>query len=105
MLRQADIGHIERGKSHMNDVVEKVRCEYEGSVIYVPKRDFVAVVFNEHYDEKTYIRYSDGARMYDMSLCNFKKTVRDAGAKRKVDGVALVNPRVMNDYIERFKEN
>lgn len=50
--------------------------------------------------QKQYIRYAEGAALYSMGLNTFKEMAHTAGAVRKVDGVVLVNVRVINDYIE-----
>lgn len=50
--------------------------------------------------QKQYIRYNEGAELYSMGLHTFKDLAIEAGATRKMQGVVLVNVRIINDYIE-----
>lgn len=50
--------------------------------------------------QKQYIRYNDGAELYSMGLHTFRDLAIEAGATRKMQGVVLVNVRIINDYIE-----
>ena len=50
--------------------------------------------------QKQYIRYNEGAELYSMGLHTFRDLAIEAGATRKLQGVVLVNVRIINDYIE-----
>lgn len=50
--------------------------------------------------QKQYIKYNDGAELYSMGLHTFRDLAIEAGATRKMQGVVLVNVRIINDYIE-----
>ncbi len=50
--------------------------------------------------QKQYIRYNEGAELYSMGLHTFRDLAIEAGATRKMQGVVLVNVRIINDYIE-----
>ena len=51
---------------------------------------------------KRYVRYQEGADLYSMSLRKFTDIARDAGAVRKIGGMALVSVDCVDRYIESF---
>ena len=83
---------------------EQVKCEYNGSTIYVPPKIFSQVVLRVQYPKKKYIRYKDGPAMYSMSERTFYTLVHNAGAIHKVDKMALVNVETIDKFLEFFKE-
>ena len=54
--------------------------------------------------EKKFVRYKDGAKMYSMCQSEFNKLVHDAGAVYKRNKMALVNLEVLDKFMEYFKE-
>ena len=54
-------------------------------------------------EEKKFVRYKEGAKMYGMSLRKFQDVVKDADALYKVGKMALVKVSVMDEYLETFK--
>lgn len=55
--------------------------------------------------QKKYIRYAEGAELYSMGQHSFRELAKEADAVRKVKGVALVNVRILDDYIETMYGN
>ena len=54
-------------------------------------------------NEKEYIRYSEGAESYYMSKNSFMKLAQEAGAVYKINRISLVNIKILEEYLERFK--
>ena len=54
-------------------------------------------------NEKEYIRYSEGAERYSMSKNSFMKLAQEAGAVYKINRISLVNIKILEEYLERFK--
>lgn len=59
-----------------------------------------ALIIKIENGQKQYIRYNEGAELYSMELHTFRDLAIEAGATRKMQGVVLVNVRIINDYIE-----
>lgn len=59
-----------------------------------------ALIIKIENGQKQYIRYNEGAELYSMGLHTFRDLAIEAGATRKMQGVVLVNVRIINDYIE-----
>ncbi len=76
-----------------------VECYYNGTIIYVPVKMFVRVTMEMGLDERKYIRYKDGPRIYSMSLSNFKRVVENADAVHRVGGTALINVKELDEYL------
>ena len=85
-------------------IEEQVRCEFEGTVIYVPRKIFSMMVLRCQYPEKKYIRYKEGAVLYSMSEREFNKLAHNAGAVHKVNKMSLVKVAKVDDYLEYFVE-
>ncbi len=83
---------------------DSVRCEYEGTVIYVPKNVFLMMTLRMQYPEKKFIRYKEGAVLYSMSQREFDKLAHNAGAVYKVNKMALVKVDLVDRFLEYFKE-
>lgn len=55
-------------------------------------------------EQKKYVRYKEGCKLYSMSQSKFERIAKDAGAIRKMDKMVLVNCKALDEYIESFKE-
>ncbi len=83
---------------------DQVRCEYEGTVIYISKKLFSMMVLRSQYPDKKFIRYKEGAVLYSMSEREFNKLAHNAGAIYKVNKMSLVNVAKIDEYLDYFKE-
>lgn len=54
---------------------------------------------------KKYLRYDEAALFYSVGENTIKKWAKDAGAVHKVSGIALVNIKKMDAFIESFEED
>ena len=52
---------------------------------------------------RKYVRYREGAAIYNMGLSKFSQQAREAKAVYKVDGIVLVNTEVFDRYLEGFR--
>ena len=52
---------------------------------------------------RKYVRYREGAAIYNMGLSKFSQLAREAKAVFKVDGIVLVNTEVFDRYLEGFR--
>ncbi len=50
-----------------------------------------------------FVRYSEGAQMYHMSVSKFMKLAKDAKACYKLNQMVLVSLEVLDQYIETFR--
>ena len=82
---------------------EMVECHYNGAVIYVPVRLFISMTMNMQFDDRKYIRYREGARVYGMSEHSFSKLASDADAVYHPNKMALVNISEFDEYMKYFK--
>ena len=83
---------------------DQVRCEFEGTVMYVPRKIFCMMVLRCQYPDKKYIRYKEGAVMYSMSEREFYKLAHNAGAIHKVNKMVLVNVAKIDEFLNYFRE-
>ena len=81
-----------------------VECKYKGTIIKIPKKQFVEMTFRMQLGNKKYIRYKEGASIYSMSLREFFKLAHDAGAVYKRGSMALVNTEILDRFMESYKE-
>ena len=51
---------------------------------------------------KKFIRYSEGAELYSMSVSKFMQLAKDAKACYKVNQLVLVNLDIIDKYLETF---
>mgnify|MGYP003562419853 FL=1 len=49
-----------------------------------------------------FVRYSEGAEMYHMSVSKFMQMAKDAKAIYKLGQLVLVNLKIFDEYIETF---
>ena len=53
---------------------------------------------------KRYVRFEEAAELYSVGRNTVRDWAKDAGAIRKVRGIALVNIQKMDEFIESFEE-
>lgn len=51
---------------------------------------------------KKFVRYKDGCKLYSMSLRQFEKIAKDAGAIYKVNKMVLINTKIIDEYLEMY---
>ena len=51
-------------------------------------------------NNKRFVRYSEGAEMYSMSVSKFMQLAKDAKACYKVNQLVLVNLDIIDEYLE-----
>lgn len=49
-----------------------------------------------------FVRYSTGAKIYDVGLSKFQKIAKDAKACYKIGQLVLVNTEIVDEYLEQF---
>ena len=54
-------------------------------------------------DQKKFVRYKEGAKMYSMSQSKFENVAKDAGAVYKLNKMVLVNIEIFETYLETFR--
>lgn len=81
-----------------------VECRYRGAIIDVPDRIFFSILSRTRYDNRKFVRYREGAKMYGVSERQFKDLAHDAEAVYKVKSMALVSIARMDEYLEYFRE-
>ena len=52
--------------------------------------------------KKRFVRYSEGAEMYSMSVSKFMQLAKDAKACYKIGQLVLVNTEILDKYLETF---
>ena len=88
----------------VSDEKRMVECHYNGAVIMVPLRIFLAMTMRTQYDERRFVRYKEGAKIYGMSEREFNKLAHDARAVYKRNKMALVKLDIIDRYLEYFRE-
>ncbi len=53
-------------------------------------------------DDKKFVRYKEGAKLYSMCQSKFEDMARDAGAIYKLNKPVLVNCEIFEEYLETF---
>ena len=53
---------------------------------------------------KKFVRYEEGAVLYSMGLHSFQDLAKDAGAVYRVKRMVLVNTQLIDEYLERFRD-
>ena len=86
------------------NINELVECHYKGAIINIPAPLFLSMAMGVPIQEKKFVRYKDGAKMYGMCQSEFNKLVHDAGAVYKRNKMALVNLEVLDRFLEYFRE-
>ena len=83
---------------------EMVECHYNGAIINIPVKIFVAMTMRTQYDGKKFVRYKEGAEIYSMSEREFYKLAHDANAVYKRNKMALVNMEILDKFMEYYRE-
>jgi len=53
---------------------------------------------------KKFVRYDEGAKMFSMGLHSFQEVAREAGAVYRRGRIVLVNVKLVEEYMENFRE-
>ena len=80
-----------------------VTCIYKGTQIEIPIEVFLSEVFNYTLEEKKYVRYHDGAKIFSMSQSEFNILAHDAEAIYKRGKMSLIKLDVVEKYLEYFR--
>ena len=80
-----------------------VTCLYRDSQIEIPVKVFLSEVFGYTSEDKIFIRYSEGAKMFSMSESEFNRLAHDANAVYKRNKMSLVNLEKVMEYMEYFR--
>ena len=80
-----------------------VECHYNGAVIMIPKKVFLSVTMRTQFDERKFVRYKEGAKIYSMSQTEFNKLAHEANAVYKRNKMALVKLDIIDKYLEYFR--
>ena len=83
---------------------EMVECHYNGAIINIPVKIFVAMTMRTQFDKKKFVRYKEGAEIYSMSEREFYKLAHDANAVYKRNKMALVNLEILDKFMEYYRE-
>ena len=54
-------------------------------------------------NNKKFVRYKDGAKMYSMGLTKFQELAKEANACYKLGQLVLVNTEILDKYLESFR--
>ena len=54
-------------------------------------------------DNKKFVRYQEGAKMYSMGLTKFQELAKEAKACYKMGQLVLVNTEIIDKYLEQFR--
>ncbi len=54
-------------------------------------------------NNKKFVRYKDGAKMYSMGLTKFQELAKEAKACYKMGQLVLVNTEIIDKYLEQFR--
>ncbi|MBO5597851.1 MAG: hypothetical protein J5943_04545 [Oribacterium sp.] len=79
---------------------ELVKCEFHGAIFYISNEVLAEVLLRMPFKGRIYFRYPEAAELYGISESKMKILSKVADAVRKPDGVALVNIRVMDEFME-----
>lgn len=81
-----------------------VECHYNGATVQVPVNVFISTVMGITLNERKFVRYKTGAKIYGMCENEFNQLAHDADAIYKRNKMALVNLQILDDYMEFFHE-
>lgn len=79
---------------------ELVRCEIHNQVFYISNEVLSEVLLRMQFRGRHLFRYKEAADLYGISESKMKILSKKADAIRKIDGIALVDIRVMDQYID-----
>ena len=95
---------MEQNEYGMKKKKDLVECFYNGAVIQIPANIFFSAMTKTQYDNRKFVRYKEGAKMYGMSEREFYRLSHDAGAVYKRNTMALVKLDVLDEYMEYLRE-
>lgn len=58
---------------------------------------------NRKINNRKFVRYSEGAEMYHMSVGKFMQMAKDCKACYKLNQMVLVNTEIFEQYLETFR--
>lgn len=93
-----DFGDRNNGKDQL------VECHYNGAIVQVPVKIFISTTMGVSLRERKFVRYKNGAKIYGMSQHEFFKLAHDANAIYKRNKMALVNIRILDEFLEYYHE-
>ncbi len=82
---------------------DSVECNYKGTIIRIPKKQFLEMAFRMQLGNKKFVRYKEGAIIYGMSQREFYKLAHDADAVYKRNSMALVNTEILDRFMESYR--
>ena len=85
------------------DNMQMVECHYNGVIIQIPVRLFLAMTYRMQFDNRKFIRYKEGAQIYGMSEREFIKLAHDAKAVYKRNKIAMVNVEILDKFMQTYK--
>ena len=83
-----------------NGIDELVRCEFHNQVFYISNEVLSKVLLRMQFRGRHLFRYKEAADLYGISESKMKILSKKADAVRKLDDIALVDIRVMDQYID-----
>lgn len=83
-----------------NGIDDLVRCEFHNQVFYISNEVLSEVLLRMHFRGRHLFRYKEAAELYGISESKMKILAKKAGAVRKLDGVVLVDIRIMDQYVD-----
>ncbi len=95
----------EKYGDEMESQEEMIRCEYDGAVMYVPKKVFMMVVYRAEMSNRKFVSYEEGAQMYSISSRRFHDLARDANAVHHYGKRALVKVSAIDSFLESCKDS
>lgn len=84
---------------------DMVECYYKGTLHRIPPKLFFTILMRSQINEKKFIRYKEGAKIYSMSEREFNKLAHDANAVYKRNKMALVKMEDVDRFLDYFREN
>ena len=81
-----------------------VDCFYGENVIRIPRKLFRAMASRLQIDNRKFVRYKEGAQIYDMCEREFNKLAHDANAVYKRNRLVLVNIEIIDKYLEIYRK-
>ncbi len=63
----------------------------------------VVITENDIPENKRFVRYRDGSKLYSMSQSQFEKIAKEAKAVYKINKMVLVNIEILDKYLELYR--
>lgn len=76
-----------------------VNCHWQ--IKYAKRKD--EVMKYNYNEKKRFVRYKNGAKLYDVCQSTFEKWAKEAGAVCKVGKAVIVDCEVLDRYLETFR--